>query len=256
MTGCRRGKRACAIVACAVILAVLSGCGGTQAMGPRSEFIPFTPEQKTELQVQSIQSYRIQEGDVLRVRFAYERTLDQDGVLVLSDGSISLVGLDPIPVAGLTISEADSVLTNAYSREYREPALSVIVLDTQGRRVYVLGEVQDPGYYKVPVGGIDVVNAIAMASGFTDDASRSGTVVVRVSAEGYQFQEVNLDKFGTTGFGPLATVRLQPYDIVYVPRSRSGDFAYFAKSILTGLAQISRIAYEVRGQADSKFGGY
>lgn len=256
MTGCRLGRRGGAALAGVALLAVLAGCGGARALGPRTEFIPFSPEQKTELRTQATRAYRIQEGDVLRVRFAYERALDQDGVLVLSDGTVSLVGIEPLRLAGLTVSQADSLLTAEYSKEYREPALSVILLETRGRRVYVLGEVKEPGYYQVPVGGTDVMSAIALARGFSDDASPEGTVIVRVTPEGYQFQEVDLGKFGKSSFGPFATVQLQPYDIVFVPRSRSGNFAYFAKSILTGLGQISRIAYEIRGQADSNFGGY
>lgn len=223
---------------------------------PRSEFIPFTPEQKLDLRAQSGRAYRIQEGDILKVRFAYERSLDQDQVHVLTDGTVSLVGIDPVRLAGLTMAEADSALTSAYSREYREPALSVMMQESQGRRVYVVGQVRSPGLHKVPGGGLDVMSAITLAGGFTDDAAREGAVVVRVTPEGYQFQEVNLEEFGTAGFVQIATVPLQAYDIVYVPRSKVGNFSYFARSILAPLANLTRVVLDVRYITSDSYGRY
>lgn len=239
-----------------LLLMLMAGCGGSRSFGPRTEFIPFTPEQKTELQAQRTHAYRIQEGDVLRVQFAYEKPLDQDGVIVLTDGTVNLVGIDSIRLAGLTMSEADSALTAAYSREYREPALSVMIQETQGRRVYVLGEVRTPGFYKLPMGGTDVMSAIALASGFTDDAARDGTIIVRITPEGYQFQEVNLDSFGTPQFAPAAMVGLRSFDVVYVPRSGSGDFAYLTRSVLSGLSYVTRMAYDVYNISSGNVGRF
>lgn len=256
MTGSNLRRRAGVLTAGLLALLALSGCGSTGPRVPRTDFIPFSPEQKIELQSSASRSYRIQEGDVLRVRFAYEKNLDQDWIHVLSDGTCNLVGIDTIHLSGLTMTEADSVLTLAYSREYREPALSVIMQETQGRKVYVLGQVRNPGLFKVPEQGMDVLNAITMASGFTDDACRSSTCVVRVTPEGYQFQEVDLDKIGEIDLAAVAAVQLQPYDIVYVPRSRSGDFNYFARNVLAGIGSLTRIAYDLRYVISGRLGAY
>ncbi len=252
MTGCNF-RRSCAVLspkdagrlACLLLLAVLAGCAGTPSYAPRSEFIPFTPEQKIVLEKQAVRSYRIQEDDMLKVYFAYERNLNQDFVHVLSDGTVSLVGIPPVKLAGLTMAEADSVLTVAYSREYREPALSVMIQETRGRRIYVMGEVRDPGTYVLPYEGMDVMSAIALASGFGEDAYKSGTLVVRVTKDGYQFQEVNLDNFGTAQFAASAAVTVEPFDIIYVPKSPVGNFGYFAKNVLAGISYGSRILYDV-----------
>jgi protein involved in polysaccharide export with SLBB domain len=239
-----------------LLLAVMAGCGGTPAHFPRSDFIAFSPEQKSQMDAQVTHAYRIQEGDILKVYFAYERNLNQDGVVVLTDGSVGLVGVDRIRLAGLTMAEADSVLTAAYSHEYREPALSVMIQETPGRRVYVFGQVRNPGSYRIPFGGIDVVSAVALAGGFANDAARDGTLVVRVNGDGYQFQEVDLETFGTAGFAPMAAVPLQSFDIVYVPRSRVGDFALFTENVLTGLSYITRMAYDVYNVSSGVAGRY
>lgn len=256
MIGCKTSLKLPMLLAGVVIALGLSGCGGTRSYAPRTEFIPFTSEQETALRSESAVQYRIQEGDLLKVRFAYERALDQDGVIVLSDGSVSLVGIDRVRVAGLTLAEVDSALTVAYSREYREPELSVMIQDTKGRRVYVLGEVKNPGLYAVPLGGSDVISAITMANGFTENAALDGTVVVRVTKAGYQFQELNLASLGKPEFGLVATVPLRPYDIIYVPRSRIGNFAYFARSVLVGLGTMTRMAYDIYNIANDIEGRY
>lgn len=239
----------------AALAAAVAGCGGP-AHVMRSEFIGFTPEQQIEMQSRNHTAYRIQEGDILAIRFAYEQSLNQDGVIVLPDGSVNLVGVDRIPVAGLTVSEADSLLTLAYSREYREPDLSILFQETTGRRVYVLGEVRNPGLYRLPMGGTDIMSAVSLAAGFNENAARDGTLVMRVTPTGYQVQEVNLDKFATPQFGGIAAVQLQSYDIVYVPRSRAGDLAYFAKTVLGSIGNATRIVYDLKFIGDGTLGRY
>lgn len=247
-----------AMAACAAlpVIIALAGCGSARPNVPRSEFIPFSPEQKAALEAQATHSYRIQEGDLLKVYFAFERELNQEGVVVLADGSISLIGVDRIGVAGLTISEADSVLTKAYSRDYREPALSVMIQETQGRRVFVTGQVRNPGYYPVPVNGMDVMGAITMAGGLAEDADDESAVIVRVTREGYQCQGIDLSKFGTAQYAPFAVMPLQAFDVVYVPRSGSGDFQYLTKSVLTGLGYITRMAYDIYNVVHGVSGRY
>lgn len=238
------------------LLAVLAGCGGPRVHAPRSEFIPFSPEQKASLEAKAGNEYRIQEGDILKIYFAFERELSQEGVVVLSDGAVSLMGVDRVMLAGRTISEADSLLTLAYSKDYREPTLSVMIQETQGRRVYLTGQVRVPGYYPVPLGGTDLMGAIATAGGFTEEADAENAVIVRVTSEGYQFQQVDLTTFGAAGFVAAAAITLQPYDIVYVPRNGAGDFGYLTRTVLTGLGAITRMAYDIYNVASGVRGRY
>ncbi len=240
----------------ALAAVALSGCGGGPSFVMRNEFIGFTPEQRVEMENRVHNAYRIQEGDLLQVRFAYQKELNQDGVIVLADGAVNLIGVDRIVLAGRTMSEADSLVTLAYSREYRDPDLSIIMQETQGRRVYVLGQVRNPGLYRLPTGGTDVIGAVTLAAGFTDDAARDGTLIVRVTPEGYQVQEVDLDTFGSSQFGGIAALQLESYDVVYVPRTRAGDLAYFAKTILGSIGYATRVAYDLKVISGGALGRY
>jgi protein involved in polysaccharide export with SLBB domain len=250
MTGCNLRAtdgmlRLIGVIGAGLLTVLLAGCAAQRPYMAQSEFVPFTPEQRVQLASKTSEQYRIQEGDILRVRFAYERELDQDNVIVLTDGSVSLVNVGSVRLAGMTMTQADSLLTSAYSRDYREPSLSVIMQESKGRQIYILGEVHDAGCYNVPMTGIDVVNALAMASGMTENAAPDGVVVVRLTPEGYRFQEINLKAFGKGQFAAASTFELRPYDIIYVPRSRLGNLAYFARSVLSGVGNLTGAVYDI-----------
>ena len=112
-------------------------------------------------------------------------------------------------------------------------------------KVYVMGEVRNPGMHQLPSGGIDMLGAVTVAGGFTDDAAKAGAVLVRVTDEGYLVQEIDMSDFTSMASAGIAMVQIQPYDVVYVPRSRIGDFAYFSKTVLAGIVQITRIASDI-----------
>jgi len=239
-----------------LLLALLAGCASTPGTEPRMSFVEFTPEQKADLARTAGRSYRIQEGDVLRVAFPYEKELTQEGVVVLNDGAVSLVGVDRVRLAGLTLVEADSLVTEAYAKDYVEPDLSIMVMETNGRRVYVLGEVKQPGLQKLPYGGVGLLGAITLAGGFTEDAAKAGTVLIRVTENGYLVQEIDLSHLNSPEYAAIATIELEPYDVVYVPRSRMGDFGYFTRTVLQGLAYMTRIASDVKYLSTGLYGRY
>ena len=249
------GMRA-ALLAVIALSLLLAGCGGGNRPPVRTSFVEFTPEQLMKIEVDSVQQYRIQSADVLRIVFANEPNLNRDPVLVLPDGSVTLVGIDPLRVSGMTVAEADSAITNRYSQEYRDPQISVLVLESKGRLVYVMGQVRQPGLVHLPHGGLDVLGAVAKAGGFTGDASKENSVLVRVTDTGYMVRELDLSRFHEAAAGELATVELLPYDVIYVPRSRIGDFSYFAQSVLSGLVNITRIASDIRYLSDDGAGRY
>jgi len=223
-----------------------SGCGTAGPIAPRSHFESFSPDQINEISVYHSDEYRIQADDVLMVTFSFMDDLTQDNVIVLPDGSVNLIGVGRLELAGFNLTQADSVVTQAYSHDYREPGISIVVRETVGRKVYVLGEVQKPGVYSLPRGGADVFGAVAVAGGFTPNAAKNGAVLVRISEEGYLVQELDLSGIADVQNIDIAMVRLKPYDLIYVPGSRIGDFGHFSRSVLNGLVSLTRIASDLR----------
>jgi protein involved in polysaccharide export with SLBB domain len=240
------GKRFIAISAAVAATSILAGCAGTRGQGLRSHFVEFDDQQRSEYAAAQPGEYRIQEGDQLVVVFPFIEELKERKTVVLSDGSVTLPGIDRVVLAGLTLTAADSLVTAMYGKSYRDPVLSLLVDESVGRRVYVLGEVAHPGLYPVPYGGIGILSAIAAAGGFTEDARKSNTVLVRLEQDGYLCQEIDLSRFHTVEGVVNTGVPLETYDVIYVPRSKIGDFAYFSDKVLDGILNITQIVSDVR----------
>ncbi len=224
----------------------LAGCGSAPGPMVRTQLVPFTPEQSRKIAAASTRAYRIQAGDVLKVEFSYLKELTQPTVLVLPDGTASLTGIDSVLLAGLTVTEADSLLTKYYAKDYQTPELTVAVLESKGNQVYVLGEVLHPGLYSIPQTSIGMLGAIASAGGFTDDAARSSTVLVRSTRDGYLCSKMDLSDLGKASVSPVAAVELEAYDIIWVPRSRIADIGYFSRNVLQGVLNLAQIFSDAR----------
>lgn len=105
-------------------------------------------------------------SDKLRIIFYGEDALNTQTEYTVSDsGKISLPLVGNLQAAGLTVHELQAEITKSYSNGYlSDPKFSIQV--TTARPFYILGEVKTPGQY-VYVPGLTVLNAVAMAGGFT-----------------------------------------------------------------------------------------
>jgi protein involved in polysaccharide export with SLBB domain len=146
-------------------------------------------------------AYKLGTGDKVRVTVFGEKDLSGD-FDVNDQGLVALPLIGPTRLAGKTISEAETQITAALAKDYLlNPRVNVEVLNY--RPFFILGEVQKPGSYPF-VNGMTVVNAVALAGGYTPRASRSHFFVRRAKS-GAAEQEVAED-----------TVVL-PGDVIRVP---------------------------------------
>lgn len=97
-----------------------------------------------------------------------------------------------------------------------EPGDTIYIAAGEERKVYVVGEVKQPGPYVVPE-GTTVFGAINAAGGFTEYASRSRVRLVRKTPEGEEEVSVNLESVARAG--PQEDPPVAPGDVIYVPRS-------------------------------------
>ena len=230
----------------ALCLLALTGCSTTANQAVRTELVPFTPEQMAELERASTAEYRLRAGDRVAVDFKYEDTLDSTNLLVLPDGRLTLPGgVDPLKVRGLSVSEVDSALTGLYAIDYRYPDLSVMVEEIADLEVFVMGQVERPGQIVLSHEGMGVMQAVAAAGGFHEDARPQETVVMRATEEGFMLRQIDLSHLQRRGIPDFAVLDLQPYDVIYVPRSPIGDFGYFSRTVLEGLVNITQIFWDL-----------
>jgi len=244
------GRRMLSVVLGVILLAAtvaLTGCGSAGGPAPvRTELVPFTPEQQQQISEVRDAEYRFRCGDQVALDFKFEDSLDRSRLLVLPDGRITLPGgVDPVMARGLTVPELDKALTAAYAIDYRSPELSVMIETLAELHVYVMGYVQHPGAIKVPAGGLSLLQAVAAAGGYHKDADASQTVVMRVTPEGFMLRQIDLSHLEKRGIIDLVAMDLQPYDVIYVPRSAIGDLSYFTSEFVGSLLSYGDLFFDV-----------
>lgn len=225
-------------------LALTGGCGSAPRLPVRTEFFPFTPQEMALSQAARSARYRLQTGDVFSVHFKYEEMPDQSRVLVLPDGYVTMTGVGELKAVGMTLAEVDSVMTARLASEIRNVELSILIEELGTARVYVLGQVVNPGLHAIPIRGANVLQAVALAGGFGERASSSETVIMRLTDEGYTYMHVDLSHLEKSGPSSIALADLQPFDVVYVPRSAGGDFAAFSDTVLRGVLDINSLFWD------------
>ncbi|ESQ81439.1 hypothetical protein AEAC466_21475 [Asticcacaulis sp. AC466] len=116
-----------------------------------------------------VYEYRLGSGDKIRMLVFGEEKLGGE-FMIAGDGKVSLPLIGDMHAAGLTAAEFQANIVAAYKQGYlNDPKVNIEVLSF--RPFYILGEVNRPGEYPYS-NGITVVNAVALAQGFTYRANQ------------------------------------------------------------------------------------
>ncbi len=183
--------------------------------------------------------YRILKNDRLAITIYQHPDLippNSNGILVDSNGDISLPLIHRVHVAGLTQTEAAKMLERRYSKYLRNPALNLEVLN---KRIYVLGEVKKPGPIKVDKEYMTILQAIASAGDLTDHAVRNNIIVISTDANG----KMHMRRLDLTNFNKLqaSNIIIKPNDIIYVQPDSSKEFKLNTTNMVYPLQLISNI---------------
>jgi protein involved in polysaccharide export with SLBB domain len=163
--------------------------------------------------------YVLSANDQVSVEVFGEEDLRTNGRLN-PEGNLSVPLLGSVHLAGLNLTQAASKLTELYGRDYLvNPRVNVMLLSYAKRRFSILGQINRPGNFEMPdgsPGGIDLLEAIALAGGYTRIAAPERITVRRHNASGDQIFKVNAKRFTKgTGGGFL----VQPGDTITVGES-------------------------------------
>jgi polysaccharide export outer membrane protein len=120
--------------------------------------------------------YRLAAGD--RVKITVYGHEDLSGEFQVDGaGRLSLPLIRDIAAAGLSVRELEEAISAKLQPDYlKDPQVSAEVLNY--RPFYIIGEVQSPGSYPY-VSGMTVINAVAVAGGFTYRAKKDRVRIVR-----------------------------------------------------------------------------
>jgi len=170
--------------------------------------------------------YLLQPGDSFEVKLFYSPELNET-VVVRPDGKISLQLVGELQVTGSSPGELEQLLRERYGKLLREPLVTVIVRQFGPQRVYVAGEVRQPGEL-IMQGDLTALQAVARVGFFTRDAETRNVVVLRYKGEnGPEFIMLDMKALMDGQPAALGDVQLQPMDVVFVPQTRIAGLADF-----------------------------
>lgn len=144
--------------------------------------------------------YVLDVGDKLKIVVFGEQDLSGE-FQISSTGVISLPLIGEVEAAKITVAQLQAAIVQRLADGYlKDPRVSIEVMNY--RPFFILGEVTNPGSYNY-VNGMTVINAIALAGGFTYRADKKDIEMKR--GENGKYQRVRED---TT---------ILPGDIIRVP---------------------------------------
>jgi polysaccharide biosynthesis/export protein len=162
--------------------------------------------------IETLQSeYRLGAEDVIDV-FVWKEPEVTASAVVRPDGKISLPLAGELQASGKTTGELQQEIVIQLHRYITDPVVNVIVKQVNSMKISVLGEVHKPDVYRIH-NQVTVLDAIAMAGGFTEFAKRSKVIVIRGSGANQQKIMLNIRD---AVVGGAVQMYLQPLDTVYV----------------------------------------
>jgi polysaccharide biosynthesis/export protein len=196
----------------AVLLVCLVGCGTVHQEGVPDglKFAELPPKSH------GMPEYRIHPGDQLDIKFFYNPELNV-AIPVRPDGKIALSLIGEVEAAGFQPSELVAELKKRYTRELRNPEITVIVKSFSVQQVFVDGEVEHPGQIEL-LSGLSTWQAIIKAGGFKNTAARDSVIVIR-HGDHNQPIPYRIDLKSNSLDQDSASFQLQPFDVVFVPKT-------------------------------------
>lgn len=163
------------------------------------------------------ENYILKPSDVISVEVYQEGDLEKS-VRVEGDGSVALALIGKVKVAGMTVAEAQSLITDLYNRDYIvDPQVSLLVVQFSPKIIHILGSVNSPGVVEIPPDrNLTLTEAIAGVRGVSRLGNPKSITIKRVDADGRARQmEVNFSRIVSDP--NVKDIVLQEGDTVWVP---------------------------------------
>lgn len=166
--------------------------------------------------------YVLSANDQVAVEVFGEDDLRTNGRLN-AEGNLSLPLLGSVHLAGLSLTQATARVTELYAKDYLiNPKVNVMLVGYAKRRFTVLGQVNRPGSFEMPdgsPGGIDLLEAVAMAGGYTRIAAPERITVRRHGPNGDEILKVDGKRLARGTGGAQSSFKVKPGDTITVGES-------------------------------------
>lgn len=189
-------------------MVLLWGTGAAGAADPKGK------NQKAGIKASVSKDYKIGIGDILSIQTWKEEDLSFDAVPVRNDGKVTFPLLDDIQAEGLTTVALKQVIQAKLSEFVEAPSVTVTLVNPVSQRYYILGEVQEEGEYPL-IKKLTVVQAFALAKGFTEWASKDKIILYRRTPD--KEVMINIDYDDIVKGRLNKDIQLMADDIIIVP---------------------------------------
>lgn len=208
---------------CAVVPLVASCASTAPDLGPSTATptLSSTPDWS---------AFPLGPNDVVRVGVYGQPDLGTSGSRIDMEGNLSLPLVGPVRVAGLSMTDAREAICAAYTKYIVDPRVDMSVVTHSARRVYVYGEVVRPGALELDR-PVNVMQALALAGGFTPKADRDEVVLLRGLDTSLEWAVIDAEEPNAKGF-----LALRADDVLFVRRSNAGKFSDEVLPYLAGFA--------------------
>jgi polysaccharide export outer membrane protein len=133
--------------------------------------------------------YKLGPEDILKVSVWENKELTLD-LVVRPDGKISMPLIQDVVAEGQTAAELANTIQQRLLAFIKEPQVSVIVLQVNAPRYFVIGNVAKPGTFSLR-SDTSILQALALAGGFTQFASPRSIKLVRDAGGKQEIRKIN-----------------------------------------------------------------
>lgn len=189
---------------------------------------------------QNKKDYRLQKGDLISVQisttteqqhdfFNKENTSNSQlmlenpylyGYLIKEDGNLDLPSFGIIKAEGFTLRELENVIKQIAVSYFEQPVVKLNIVNFE---VSVLGEVNNPGTFKIVHPEVNVLYALSLAGDITQFGNRRKIKIVRTKNSISKVFYINLTD---NKILISSDFFLQPNDIIYVPPLTKKFYAF------------------------------
>lgn len=143
-------------------------------------------------------------------------------VIITPDGFLSMPLVGTVKVGGLTVKEANIAVAKELAYYIKSPKVALIPIQVTGFSFVIAGQVVRPGKYTIAIGRTRIIDAIALAQGFTSGLYQSTTFSLADLDNAYiaragRVLPVNFNK-ALLQADNLHNIPLQNGDYIYIPQ--------------------------------------
>jgi polysaccharide export outer membrane protein len=170
------------------------------------------------------------------------RSPAEAGNRIHGDGTIFYPYIGKVRVSGKTVSEVRDLITEGLKKIIPEPQVDVSVAHfRENNKVYVLGEISQPGPLVLGMSRVSLTDAISRAGGIEKLNANARSIFVFRSGSRENVDVFRLDARSPSAFLWGTQFNLQAQDVVYVTAAPAARWGRIISKIVPSLAALNTL---------------